>query len=72
MTTHKFSGSVYKVSQGAFIWLDTVYKTSPWFSHSKFIYMCEVLLIVLVEVFRIIPNFRILRLTFQRKSASKC
>ena len=25
-----------------------------------------------VKVFRIIPEFRILRLTFQRKSASKC
>ena len=26
----------------------------------------------LVKVFRIVPEFRILRLTFQRKSASKC
>ena len=25
-----------------------------------------------VEIFRIIPEFRILRLTFHRKSASKC
>ena len=25
-----------------------------------------------IKVFRIIPEFRILRLTFQRKSASKC
>ena len=28
--------------------------------------------IALVKVFRIIPEFRILRLTFHRKSASKC
>ena len=37
-------------------------------------HLSEVLLLILlwVKVFRIIPEFRILRLTFYRKSASKC
>ena len=32
----------------------------------------EIAMYAWVKVFRIIPEFRILRLTFHRKSASKC
>ena len=46
--------------------------SSPQFQQVGFLCVMVIIPLTWVKVFRIIPEFRILRLTFHRKSASKC
>ena len=47
-------------------------QANPLGSFDRGLHLFTISVVTWVKVFRITPEFRILRLTFQRKSASKC